>query len=568
MSFDRAASEIMAHYSDLPGLARLRELMPDADFDESTVTGILDAAGRYASDVLEPFGRAADEKGCSLHEGRVVTPAGQIEAWRGFTEGGWPTIEAPAEYGGAGLPLAVHSACEELFNRGSAAFGMLATPTRCAVRLLDRHASQTLKEEWLPKLIAGEWSGTICISEPDAGSDLARVRTTATALPDGTWSVTGEKIWISFGDHDLTPRIGHMLLARTPGAPPGTAGLSLFLVPSMIGDARNGVVTRRIEEKLGLHVSPTCALGFEEARGWLVGELNRGLPQLFTMIIGMRISVGSQGAAIAAASSDLALGYAAERRQGGTAKEAPVTIERHGDVQRMLLEMAAKAEVSRGLVLLTSIVSDLAEREDEPEAKRRAADLLGWLLPITKNFCAEAAFANASDAIQVLGGAGYTREWPAERYLRDARVLSIYEGTTAMQALDLLLRRVLGGTGDSFTAFLGAVDLDVARAADREAAGTLQSIVSTLQEATAFLREQAGSPDVLQAGATAFLHLASLATTGWIALRLTQLRGGAVDRRIAARGRHWLRLLPAFAAREIVLVQSSITLLAEFADAK
>jgi hypothetical protein len=568
MSFDRAASEILVHFSNLPGLARLRKLMPDADFDESTVAGILDAAGRYASEVLEPFGRGADEKGCTLREGRVVTPTGQIEAWRGFAEGGWPTIEAPVEFGGSGLPLAVHSACEELFNRGSAAFGMLATPTRCAVRLLDRYASQPLKEEWLSKLIAGEWSGTICISEPDAGSDLARVRSTATALPDGTWSVTGEKIWISFGDHDLTPRIGHMLLARTPGAPPGTSGLSLFLVPSAIGEARNGVVTRRIEEKLGLHVSPTCALGFEEAQGWLVGELNRGLPQLFTMIIGMRISVGSQGAAIAAASSDIALGYAAERRQGGSAKEPPVAIERHGDVQRMLLEMAAKAEVSRGLVLLTSIISDLAEREDKPEANQRAGDLLGWLLPITKNFCAEAAFANASDAIQVLGGAGYTREWPAEQYLRDARVLSIYEGTTAMQALDLLLRRVLGGTGGSLTAFLAAVDLDVSRASNLKAAETLQSIVGSLQEATAFMRDQAGFPDVLQAGATAFLRLASLATTGWVALRLTELRGGEVERRIAARGRHWLGLLHAFAAREIALIQSSGTLLAEFAEAK
>lgn len=564
MTFANAVSAITAHLLAMPEFARLRTVMPQAaEWDDVALAEIIGAAGRLADEVIEPFDRAADGQGCHLRDGRVATAAGHAEAWRQYIDGGWPALEAPSDFGGLGLPLVVHSACEELFNRASPAFGMLATSARCAVRLLHQHASAELCAEWLPKLASGEWAGTICISEADAGSDVGRIRTMAAPNPDGSWSVTGEKMWISFGDHDLAPRIGHLLLARTPDAPAATRGLSLFLVPSTWEGERNGVITRRVEEKLGLHASPTCALGFENARGWLVGTLHRGLPQLFTMITGMRISVGSQGAALAGAAADLALGYAAERRQGGAAASA-VPIAMHGDVRRMLLLSGARAEVARGLTLLASAVSDLAGHEPDPEARDEAGTLLAWLLPITKNFGAEAAFDNSVIAIQVLGGAGYTREWKAEQYLRDSKVLSIYEGTTGMQALDLLLRRVIGGDGAGLAAFLRQVEPELAAAHDRELAQTLAGVVDALKSASEQLRAQHADESILQAAAVPYLQLASLATTGWIALRLLKLEGPGANQAIVARARHWLRILPALAAPQIALIDLRDSLLDGF----
>ncbi|MBB3927408.1 hypothetical protein GGR43_003137 [Sphingobium jiangsuense] len=569
MGFDNAVESIGAHLAALPGWDRLNELMPDAGLDEATVGEILSAAGVFAQEVIEPFGRAADAAGCRMEEGRVRTAPGHKAVWDAFVEGGWPTLNAPAEFGGAGLPLVLHSACEELFNRASPAFGMLATSSRCAARLLEDHADEAMKAEWLAPIVSGQWGATICISEADAGSDVARIRTVARPGEDGWWRVTGEKMWITFGDQDLTGRIGHMLLARTPDAPPGTRGLSLFLVPSAIDGQPNGVVVRRIEEKLGLHASPTCCLGFEEARAQLIGTLHRGLPQLFTMIIRMRISVGSQGAALANAASDLAWGYAAERRQGGRPDQPPVTIDHHADVRRQLMELAARGEVVRGLTLLVSLLTDLADREEDAAARAEAGALLGWLLPITKNFAAEAAFASASEAIQVLGGAGYTREWAAEQHLRDARVLSIYEGTSGMQAQDLLYRRLLRDETGALDAFVRAARADIAASPDAASAASLEEAVAELLRVSGWMKEAA--PADAEAGAYAYLQLASLAATGWVALRLAGLSGDPagdpVRERLAARGRYWLRTLPARAALEARRASAGAALLDDFARA-
>lgn len=571
MSFDNAVDAIKAHLVSLPGWERLGELMPDAGLDDGTIHEILSTAGTFAQEVIEPFGRASDAAGCRMEAGRVRTAPGHDAVWRAFVEGGWPTLNALVEFGGAGLPLALHSACEELFNRASPAFGMLATSSRCAARLLEDHADEVMKAEWLAPIIAGQWGATICISEADAGSDVARIRTMARpegpdAEQGGWWRVTGEKMWISFGDQDLTDRIGHMLLARTPDAPAGTRGLSLFLVPSTIDGEANGVVVRRIEEKLGLHASPTCSMGFEDARAQLIGTLHRGLPQLFTMIVRMRISVGSQGAALANAASDLAWGYAAERRQGGKPDQPPVTIDHHRDVQRQLMGLAARAEVTRGLALMVSLLTDLADREEEAAAQAEAAALLGWLLPITKNFAAEAAFTSASEAIQVLGGAGYTREWAAEQYLRDARILSIYEGTSGMQAQDLLHRRLLRDETGAFDAFLRVARVDMDAAADRVSAGRLAAVVAELSRVSDWMK--GASPADVDFGAYAYLRLASLAATGWVALRLAGLSGDPVRDRLAARGRYWLRLLPAMAMREGQDATAGADMLEDFAQAR
>jgi 3-(methylthio)propanoyl-CoA dehydrogenase len=536
MSYSEAATAIVAHIEAIPEWAQVRTRHAQTDLDTATLTQIIGAAGDLAHDVLAPFNRAGDAVGCRLVDGRVQLAPGHHAAWQAYREGGWTTIDAPAAHGGAGLPVTVHAACEELVNRAAPAFGMLPTPMRCATMVLVRYAAAAIVDEWVPHLVDGSWAATICISEPDAGSDVGRVRTMATPQGDGTWRVTGEKIWISFGDHDLAPRIGHMVLARTPGGAPGTAGLSLFLVPSDHDGKRNGVVVRRIEEKLGLHASPTCALGFEDAHALLVGTEARGLPQLFAMIVGMRLSVGSQGAGIAGAAAELAAHYASERHQGGKPDRPAVPIASHPDVRRMLQASAARAEVARGLVLTASVLSDL--QDDDPDA----AALVAWLLPITKTFCAEAASLCADQAIQVLGGAGYTREWPAEQYLRDARVLAIYEGTSGMQALDLVMRRVLGDEARPLRAFLTRARHDA------EAAGgtALATMLDRLERAAASL-DRTSAPTV----AYPFLQLAALTTTAWIATRLLR---HCADLKVARNARHWLKLATIQSAAEADLV--------------
>ena len=565
MTFQRQTAALRSHLAIVPGADRLRELLPDVDFGEELVGAIIDEASRFSAEVLAPFNPQGDRLGCTLENGRVRTAAGHQQAWQAFVDGGWPTLGFPAEHDGQGMPLLVENACEELFNRGSSAFMMLPTAMRCAGRLLLRHGSEALQQEWLGPLARGEWGATICISEPDAGSDLARVRTMAEPKVGNYWAVSGEKIWISFGDHDLADRIGHVVLARTPDAPAGSRGLSLFLVPTTIDDIHNRIVTRRIEEKLGLHASPTCALGFEGSTGYLIGELHRGLPQLFAMITAMRLAVGSQAVGLATQAVETALAYAAERKQGGPADAPPLAISSHADVQRQLLAMAARTEVMRGLVLACSVLADLAELETDETAKGRAAALLGWLLPITKNEGAETAFAVASDAIQVLGGAGYTKEWPVEQILRDARVLAIYEGTSGMQALDLLHRRLWRDDEAGLHAFVRSARGDVAKAGSTAAAEALSAVIDQLEVASGWLGQWHETPRRAEAGAYHYLTLASLAATGWIALRLAGIAGTSpTEQRLAACGRYWLRELPGRAALEAQRATQGDAGLAEF----
>ncbi|HKT84683.1 MAG TPA: acyl-CoA dehydrogenase family protein [Novosphingobium sp.] len=525
---------IAIQFEAAPGLSRLRALKES--FGVATpdlVEAVLDEAARFSSGFLAPLNDIGDRQGCALIDGRVRTPAGHREAYDAYVAGGWTTLDQPVDRGGQGLPLSLAFAVQEIFDRGCPAFGMLPVPQRSAARLIAAFGDAAMKAEWLEPLIAGEWAATICISEADAGSDLGRLRTRAERLGDGEWAITGEKNWISFGDHDLTARIGHCLLARTAGV----EGLSLFLVPDSFGEERNGVVVRRIEEKLGLHVSPTCALGFEGARGHLIGTEGRGLQQMFVMITNMRLATGAQGLAIAAGAADLALAYARDRRQGGSPN--PVPINRHPDVQRMLLEQAAKVEVLRGLLLAAANYGDLGACEPDEGARKDAAALLQWLLPLVKTTGGEFAFEVASDAVQVLGGAGYTREWPAEQMLRDARVLTIFEGTTGIQALDLLHRR-LHGDRRGLRTFLALARKDAVSA---QAGGALLPVLDLLEDAAERLIATA-DPRAAEAGATAFLHLAALAATGWIAARLVAIEDSSREaERLRAAGRHWLTLL-------------------------
>ncbi len=423
------------------------------DLDDDTVTAILDEAEKLATDVLSPVGQAGDAEGCRIVDGRVIVPDSYHDAFAALAAGGWQAMDLPDDMGGLSLPTALHSAATTFFEAEAMAFMMSAS--RPAAHLLFEW-DKTVAATWLPKLAAGEWATTICISEPDAGSDVGRIRTRAVET-DGVWRVTGTKCWISFGDHTMTDRIGHCMLARTGAAEDGTRGLSLFLVPSTLDDGRtNGVTVSRIEEKLGIHGSPTCVMAFDTSEAILLGVEGRGISQMFRMIELMRLQTACQGLGVAQRATEIATAYAAERRQGGKPTEPAVPIITHPDVQRQLVDMAARTEVLRAVVLQVSLLLDQA-RAGDAEASARAA----FLLPLAKNFGGTTAFDVASAAIQVLGGAGFTREWPVEQLLRDARVITIYEGTTGMQAQDFFLRRILKDDGRVVTSYLDGARADI-----------------------------------------------------------------------------------------------------------
>ncbi|GGL53309.1 acyl-CoA dehydrogenase family protein [Wenxinia marina] len=424
-------------------------------FDEADVRQVLDEAGRLADEVLAPLAAVADREGCRLVDGRVRLPEGSGDAWRALAEGGWIAPDLPEELGGIGLPLPLTVAAGLLLEGAAMPFLMGVGATRAAAHMLAAEAPD-LAADWAPALAAGERAATICISEPDAGSDVGRIRTRAVSEGNG-WRVTGTKCWISFGDHDLTPVIGHMMLARTGPAEAGTRGLSLFLVPSAVDGAPNGVTVERIEEKMGLHGSPTCVLRFEGAAATLIGEEGRGLPALFTMIELMRLQTGTQGAGVALRAAALARRYAAERRQGGRPDAAPPPITEHPDVARQCAEIGVRAVLATALTL-EAAATLAAARAGDAAAQAEAS----VLLPLAKTFGGELASEAASGAVQVLGGAGYTREWPAERWLRDVRILTIYEGTTGMQAQDLLLRRLVREEGRGIASLLGRLRAEAA----------------------------------------------------------------------------------------------------------
>jgi alkylation response protein AidB-like acyl-CoA dehydrogenase len=518
----------------MEGLDRLRSL--DPGFAEATpelVEAILDQAVRLAADRFETLNATGEVSPLRIVDGVVDTGAEYRAVFQEFAAGGWMTLDLPVEYGGQGLPLAVALAVQEVFDRHCSAFGMLPVPIRSAVRLIDTYGTPDIREEWLPKLMFGEWGASICISEVAAGSDVSRITTTARPCYDGTWAITGEKQWISFGSHDLTDRIGHCLLARTEGV----KGLSLFLVPDRIDGQANGVFVRSLERKLGLHLSPTCAMGFEDARATLLGEEGRGLAQMFVMIANMRMSVAAMGLGMASGAADVALGYARERVQGGR------PIVGHADVQRQLLGQQASVETLRALVYMAAIQSDLAKVETDAEARADAGALAQWLLPIIKTLGGETAFNVASAAIQVLGGAGYTQDWPVEQVLRDARVLTIFEGTTGMQAIDLLHRRLWkdGGRGlDVFLKVAREAGATLAGCGDAEAADHAYEVFDALEDAAQVLQGMQAEKPLAEAGAVAFLALAGHAALTWMAARLTSLSGDAASDRLAALGRFHL----------------------------
>jgi len=447
-------------------------------FDPETVAPLVAEAGRFIADVIAPLNRVGDRQGCRLQDGVVTTPEGFREAYRRFVHGGWAALDADPGYGGGGLPTPVAVAVEEMMTAANLALSLCPMLTRGAVELLTRHGDIDHRP-FLDRLVTGEWTATMCLTEPDAGSDLGAVRTRAIPQADGTWRVHGSKIFVTYGEHDLADNIVHLVLARTPTGPAGTKGVTCLLVPKLLlddagrPDRRNDVRCLGIEHKLGIHASPTCSLSFGDnggAVGYVVGDVDRGLPAMFTMMNRSRLSIGIEGLGLAERAFQQALAYAENRRQGRAVGADPTDgaaspIIDHPDVRRMLLTMKAYVDAMRGLVYETAAWLDRTRGADEAE---RAADRLALLTPVVKAWCSDRAVEVASLGVQVHGGVGYIEETGAAQLLRDARIMPIYEGTNGIQADDLVRRKLGRNEG---TAIVEAI-ADVAQVADRALADT------------------------------------------------------------------------------------------------
>jgi len=425
---------------------------------------IIDEAARFCEGELAPINRTGDIQGCSFDDGVVTTPDGFKAAFTKFVEGGWPSLSGSANYGGQGLPDSISLVLENLVGAANPAFAMYPGLSRGVVEALEHHGSDEQKQQFLPKLITGEWTGTMCLTEPHAGSDVGLARTRAEPRPDGSFDITGTKIFISAGEHDLSGNIVHLVLARTPEAPAGTRGISMFIVPKFnLDGSRNAVSCGGIEEKMGIHGNATCVMQFDGARGYLVGEENQGMRNMFTMMNAARLVVGLQAICQAESALKRASEYARERLQmrslsGPKApdKEAdPIIV--HPDIRRLLLTQRAIVDGGRLLVYFTGQVADEAANA-EGQARQDAQDLLDFLTPIVKGVLTELGFESVNHALQVFGGHGYIRENGMEQYVRDVRITLIYEGTTAIQGLDLLGRKILQTQGPGLRVFIARME--------------------------------------------------------------------------------------------------------------
>jgi 3-(methylsulfanyl)propanoyl-CoA dehydrogenase len=526
---------VLEQLVDLAGLSKLEAY---AHADPGIVLGVIEEGGRFMAEVVGPLNQVGDTIGSTLDgEGNVTAPPGFKEAYQQYVQAGWGSVPFPAEFGGGGFPWLVAVVMQEMMASASVAFSTCPLLTQDAIDMLAQHGSPAQQAAFLGKMVTGEWAGTMDLTEPQAGSDLGAVRAKAVPAGDGTWRITGQKTFITFGEHDLAGNIIHLVLARVPGAPPGTRGISCFIVPKYLvnGDgslgARNDLRCVSIEHKLGIHASPTCVMSYGDAGGavgYLIGEANQGMRYMFTMMNTARLSVGLHGLSIAERAYQDALRYAQERRQGralGAPKGEPSPIVEHPDVRRMLLTMKACIEAMRALLYTNAVSIDLARHHPDPaerEARRELADLL---TPISKAWCTDLGVELASAGLQVHGGMGYVEETGVAQYLRDSRISPIYEGTNGIQAIDLVMRKVPmrgGGVVADLLAQMDALGPELA-AADPELVGMQSALadgVRVLREATGWIlaRGQAEPNDAL-AGAMPYLRMSGLVVGGWLMAR-------------------------------------------------
>ncbi|OYW45191.1 MAG: acyl-CoA dehydrogenase [Sphingomonadales bacterium 32-68-7] len=497
--------------------------------DRDLGDAILEEAGRFCADRIAPLNAVSDREGCTRYaDGTVATPSGFREAYQAYCEAGWGTLALPEAYGGQDLPHVLASAIEELLNASCQGFMMYPGLTHGAVAALLASGSDELKHAYLPKLVSGEWLGTMALTEPQAGTDLGLLRTRAVPRGDGSYAITGEKIFCSGGEHDLTDNIVHLVLARLPDAAAGTRGISLFLVPKVLADgALNAATCGAIEHKMGLKGSATCAMHFDGAIGWLIGEPHAGLAAMFVMMNAARLSCGNQGLAQAELAYQRAAAYALERRQGraagSTAEADPLIV--HPDVRRLLMDARAFTEGFRALVLWTAAQIDLSHRAEDAETRASAETLVSLLTPVIKAWGTDRGFETAVAMQQVFGGHGYIAEWGMEQIVRDARAAMLYEGANGVQALDLAARKVARDGGQVAERFLALIEgeCEVAPGELHELAAPLREAVHEAREAALWLvtagRE---NPDEVGAGAYPFLQLLGLVAVGWMWLRLAQ----------------------------------------------
>ncbi|MFW6076283.1 MAG: acyl-CoA dehydrogenase [Hyphomicrobiales bacterium] len=551
---------------DIAGLPALIEAGVFPELSADLVEQVLNEAGRFAAEVIAPLNEVGDEHGCRLdaQTHAVTTPPGWKDAYAQWVEAGWGALPCPPEIGGQSLPILVSLAVQELWNTAASAFGIGTLLTQGAVEALGSHGTGEITGRYLPHMASGEWTGTMVMTEPQAGSDLGAVRTRAVRRDDGTYAITGTKIFITYGEHDLTDNIVHSVLARIEGAPEGTRGLSLFLVPKVLANAdgslgaRNDVKAIGLEEKLGIHGSPTCTMRFGDeggATGYLIGEENKGLACMFTMMNNARLHVGMQGVAIAERATQHAIAYARERRQGARPGEKTAAIIEHPDVRRMLLDMKAKTAAARAICFETARALDLARYGRDDAERRSNGDLAALLTPVAKAFSTDMGTAVASLGVQVHGGMGYIEETGAAQHLRDARICQIYEGTNGIQAIDLVTRKLPLADGQAVWAFTKRLRSEAEAMVDSGdddavALGVrLRQAVSALEEATGTLQgwlEDGGDPPL--ASATPYLRLFGL-TAG--AAGLARGAKAAMARRAGANDDQRMRLARYFAENHL-----------------
>ncbi|MGC2855555.1 acyl-CoA dehydrogenase C-terminal domain-containing protein [Novispirillum sp. DQ9] len=510
------------------------------DVTPDLVDAILEEAAKVCQGVLHPLNRPGDEEGCVLENGTVRTPAGFKDAYRTFAEGGWTGIACDPAYGGQGLPKVLNTLVEEMICSANLSFGMYPGLTHGAYIALHAHGSQELKDRYLPKLVDGTWAGTMCLTEPHCGTDLGLVRTKAVPRGEGSYAVTGTKIFISAGEHDLTENIIHLVLARLPDAPPGIKGISLFVVPKFLPDAdgtpgaRNGVACGSIEHKMGIKASATCVMNFDDAQGWLVGEPHKGMRAMFTMMNTERLSVGIQGLGLGEAAYQGAVAYARERLQGRSLAGAkhpdkpadPIIV--HPDVRRMLLTMRATMEGCRALGGWVAQQIDVAHRHEDPARREEAEDFVALMTPIVKALFTDLGFEATVTGMQVFGGHGFIREHGMEQLVRDCRIAQIYEGTNGIQALDLVGRKLPANMGRSLRRFFHPVQEFIdAQRADPRMAEFVQPLAKSfvrLQQATgAIAAKGLKDPEEAGAAATDYLRLFGLVALAYLWARMARI---------------------------------------------
>ncbi|HWX59568.1 acyl-CoA dehydrogenase [Bradyrhizobium sp.] len=496
------------------------------DFDAEITAAVLEEAGKFAGDVLAPLNRVGDEHGIKLDAGAVTTAPGWPDAYRRWTDAGWNAVSGSEAFGGQALPLAINAVCTEIWSASNIAFGLCPLLTLSAIEALDAHGSDELKRIYLEKLISGEWTGTMQLTEPQAGSDVGALRSRAEPAPDGSYRIKGTKIFITYGDHDMTDNIVHFVLARLPDAPAGTKGISLFLIPKFLVNAdgslgaRNDIYASGVEHKLGMHASPTCTMTMGDqggAIGYLIGEENQGMRCMFTMMNQARLGVGLEGVGIADRAYQQALGFAQERRQGralGKPADGSDPIIVHPDIKRMLMQMRALTAAARSICYATAVALDVAVRAKDAKVKGEAAARGALLTPIAKAFSTDIGNEVAYLGVQVHGGMGFIEETGAAQHYRDARITPIYEGTNGIQAIDLVTRKLGANGGASVFALLDELEAIVGRveASNDPAFGTtgtkLRDALASLDRSSRWLLEKlASGPNDALAGATPYLRL-------------------------------------------------------------